>query len=47
MKFIVDTQLPPRLANFLTSRGHEAVHTTFFPEGHLLGDQQIVLKAER
>lgn len=26
MRFVVDAQLPPALACYLTSRGHEAVH---------------------
>jgi len=42
IKFIVDTQLPPRLAKFLQEKGFDAIHTTFFPEGHLLKDLEIV-----
>lgn len=40
--FIVDTQLPPLLAQFLVSKGYDAIHTTAFPDGHLLKDQEIV-----
>jgi predicted nuclease of predicted toxin-antitoxin system len=42
MLFIVDTQLPPLLAQFLVYKGHNAIHTTAFPDGHLLKDQEIV-----
>lgn len=28
MRFLVDTNLPPALANWLIEQGHEAVHTT-------------------
>ncbi|MBI3509821.1 MAG: DUF5615 family PIN-like protein [Bacteroidetes bacterium] len=41
MKFIVDTQLPPSLSTFLKNRGHDCVHTTDFPEGQLMKDEQI------
>jgi len=41
IKFIVDTQLPPKLAQFLAARGFDAIHTTFFPDGHLLNDKEI------
>ncbi|MCU0426874.1 MAG: DUF5615 family PIN-like protein [Candidatus Kapabacteria bacterium] len=50
LKFLVDTQLPPRLATFLTEQGHDALHTTSFPDGHLLHDAEIraiALKQER
>lgn len=42
MKFIVDTQLPFKLALFLRSRGYDCIHTTDTPQGHLLGDEEIV-----
>lgn len=41
MKFIVDTQLPPKLAIFLKEKGYDAVHTTDYPKGHLLTDKEI------
>ena len=41
MKFIVDTQLPPRLAKFLIEKGFDAIHTMDFPDGHLLDDESI------
>ncbi len=46
MKFLVDTQLPPRLARLLASKGYDAVHTTSYPDGHLLGDDEIVVIAK-
>lgn len=40
-KFIVDTQLPPKLAKALSGKGFQAVHTTYYTEGQLLKDYQI------
>lgn len=45
MRFIVDTQLPPRLAGYLQSRGHDCIHTTSFEDGHLLQDAEIIVIA--
>ena len=42
MKFIVDTQLPPKLASYLSEKENDCIHTTSFPEGHLLKDTQII-----
>lgn len=42
MKFIADTQLPPRLAIYLSSKGIECIHTTEFKNGHLLQDVEII-----
>ncbi|MEM6722627.1 MAG: DUF5615 family PIN-like protein [Bacteroidota bacterium] len=45
MKFIIDTQLPPRLARFLNRLENyqiEAIHTTDFEDGHLLADDKII-----
>ncbi len=41
LKFIVDTQLPPKLSKLLVSWDFDAIHTTNFPDGHLLSDQEI------
>ncbi|GAB3906687.1 hypothetical protein GCM10028803_39430 [Larkinella knui] len=41
LKFIVDTQLPPVLASFLSRKGFDAIYTTSFFEGYLLGDEEI------
>ncbi|MEZ4887539.1 MAG: DUF5615 family PIN-like protein [Chitinophagales bacterium] len=45
-KFIVNTQLPPRLARFLRTKGYDAIHTTHFSEGNLLEDDEIVAIAK-
>jgi len=45
MKFIVDTQLPPKLASYLQSKGYDCIHTTYFEEGHLLQDSEIIVIA--
>ncbi len=47
MKFIIDTQLPPRLSRFLETQGFDSVHTTSYPNGHLLTDREIMEIAER
>lgn len=47
MKFIIDTQLPLRLATYLKEKGYDSIHTTHFEEGHLLGDQAIILIAQK
>lgn len=41
MKFLVDAQLPRRLARWLQAEGHEAVHTRDLPEGNCTGDAAI------
>ena len=41
-EFIVDTQLPPSLAVYLTGKGFDSIHTTFYTDGHLLQDNEIV-----
>lgn len=41
MKFLVDAQLPRRLARWLVAEGHEAVHTTGLLEGNRTGDSAI------
>ena len=46
MKFLVDAQLPARLAAFLNSGGHDALHTSGLPEGNRSTDAQIVRLAD-
>lgn len=46
-RFIIDTQLPPRLARFLRDKSFVAYHTTNFPNGHLLNDEEIIKIAIR
>lgn len=41
LKFIVDTQLPPGLSDIIQHKGYDSIHTTFFPNGHLLKDKEI------
>lgn len=41
MKFIVDAQLPRRLARELAASGHDAVHTLDFPSGNRTPDGDI------
>ena len=41
LKFIIDTQLPPKLSKMLVSMGFDAIHTIYFPDGHLMSDQEI------
>ncbi len=42
LKFIVDTQLPPSLIKIFQKHKIDAIHTTYFPDGHLLNDVQII-----
>ncbi len=41
MKFLVDAQLPRRLARWLQAEGHGAVHTRDLPRGNRTGDTAI------
>ena len=43
LKFIIDTQLPPKSAKYLSEKGFHSVHTTYYPDGHLLDDKTIIL----
>ena len=47
MKFIVDAQLPRRLALELAVLGHDAVHTLDLPAGNRTPDTDIVAMAIR
>lgn len=42
MRFIIDTQLPPKLAKYLKTKGYDSLHTTHFENGHLLKDHAII-----
>ncbi len=46
MKFLVDAQLPARLARFLGDTGHDALHTTELPDGNRTTDRQIADRAD-
>jgi len=41
MQWILDTQLPPSFAKFLVTLGEDAIHTSDYPDGHLLTDKTI------
>jgi predicted nuclease of predicted toxin-antitoxin system len=47
MKFLLDAQLPRRLAQALRAAGHDAIHTLDLPEGNRTIDGEINLIAER
>ncbi|MCA9561381.1 MAG: DUF5615 family PIN-like protein [Myxococcales bacterium] len=46
MKFIVDAQLPRRLAYFLVEAGHDAIHTLDLPEANRTSDQAVTRRAD-
>lgn len=46
MKFLVDAQLPIRLARHLSAAGHNAVHTSELPEGNRTTDAEIASEAD-
>lgn len=41
MKFLIDAQLPRRLAKHLKSAGYDAVHTLDLPDGNRTPDSEI------
>jgi predicted nuclease of predicted toxin-antitoxin system len=41
VKFVVDAQLPRRLAHLLISAGHDAIHTFDLPQANRTSDGQI------
>lgn len=46
MKFLVDAQLPARLARFLNDVGHDAVHPSDLPDGNHSTDAWIAQFAD-
>lgn len=46
MKFLVDAQLPPRLATFLKGHGHHAVHVESLPHAVHTPDAEISTYAD-
>lgn len=46
MKFLIDAQLPARLARFLSSAGHDALHTLELPDGNRTTDARIAEVAD-
>ena len=47
MKFLVDAQLPRRLAKRLVEAGHDAIHTLDMPDGNASTDAAIIEVARR
>jgi len=47
VKFLVDAQLPRRLALWLTGAGHDAIHTLALPRGNRTADYDICLTADQ
>ena len=47
MKFLIDAQLPRRLANQLSASGHDAIHTLDLPNGNRTPDEEILIVAVR
>lgn len=46
MRFLVDAQLPARLARHLTGAGHDAVHSSALPAGNRTTDAEITRQAD-
>jgi predicted nuclease of predicted toxin-antitoxin system len=46
VKFLIDAQLPARLAELLNQAGHDAVHTSGLPDGNRSTDRQIAERAD-
>jgi predicted nuclease of predicted toxin-antitoxin system len=46
VKFLVDAQLPARVAAFLAAAGHDAIHTSELPDGNRTTDRQIAERAD-
>ena len=42
MKFLIDAQLPRRLANQLEAAGFETTHTLDLPQGNRSTDQSLI-----
>ena len=47
MKFLVDAQLPRRLAHILVEAGHDAVHTYDLVTGNRTADSDVCTAADR
>jgi predicted nuclease of predicted toxin-antitoxin system len=46
VRFLVDAQLPVRLAHLLNRAGHDALHTSDLPDGNASTDAEIVEMAD-
>lgn len=47
MKFLIDAQLPRRLAGWLFAQGHDALHTLDLPSGNRTQDTEIIQFAQQ
>jgi len=47
VRFLVDAQLPRRLATALTDVGHDAIHTLDMPGGNATKDREVTSAADR
>jgi predicted nuclease of predicted toxin-antitoxin system len=47
MKFLIDAQLPRRMAGWLSSAGCDALHTLDLPDGNRTTDTQVIDVADR
>lgn len=47
MKFLVDAQLPRRLAVWLCNQGHDAIHTLNLPSRNTTSDADVITTADR
>lgn len=47
MRFLIDAQLPKRLANWLIEAGQDAVHTLDLPRKNLTTDREIIVRAQQ
>lgn len=46
MKFLVDAQLPVKLAQLLQTAGQDAIHTSELPEGNRTTDKTLARRAD-
>lgn len=46
MKFLLDAQLPVRLARQIAAAGHDVVHTSDLPHGNRTSDAQVAITAD-
>jgi predicted nuclease of predicted toxin-antitoxin system len=46
VQFLIDAQLPERLAGLLNAAGHDAVHTSQLPEGNRTTDTALAAVAD-
>jgi predicted nuclease of predicted toxin-antitoxin system len=46
VKFLIDAQLPARLAGLLSAAGHDVVHTSQLPDGNRTTDTSLATVAD-